>query len=53
MSVNNIAALSKNNELKNSKRPISTSFNELSRINSTTKKDHGKLIYITLFHNQY
>jgi len=40
MSVNNIAALSKNNELKNSKRPISTSFNELSRINSTTKKDH-------------
>jgi len=46
MSVNNIAALSKNNELKNSKqRPISTSFNELSRINSTTKRDHGKLIY--------
>jgi len=30
-------------------RPISNSFNELGRKNSTAKKEHGKYIYIYIY----
>jgi len=44
MSTGNIALPPKTNDVQLKKqRPLSTSFNELSRANSSARKDHGML----------